>query len=89
MTEQQDALRNERIQRLAAIVQDLRAKLAQAEGERDALRTALDEIDHHEVGAYEVTWSNSPEPCEACVEMREIAERGLSKARASLQNPNP
>lgn len=74
---------------LAAMVQDLRGKLARAEGERDALKAALDEIDHHEVGAYEVAWSDSPEPCEACVEMREIAERGLSNARAARKAPTP
>jgi hypothetical protein len=53
------------------------ALLAELEAAR-ALKNALDEIDHEPVGAYEVTWSSIPEPCEACVEVREIAARALA-----------
>jgi len=63
---------------LATMVQELRR-------ENDRLRKALDEIDHHEVGAYEVTWSTMPEPCEACVEMREIAAAALAASATTSQ----
>jgi hypothetical protein len=53
------------------------ALLAELEAAR-ALKNALDEIDHEPVGAYEVTWSSMPEPCESCVEVREIAARALA-----------
>lgn len=88
MTERRDMPRTEGNERLAALIQELsaeleatRARAERAEAERNILKKALSEIDHHEVGAYEVVWSNMPEPCEACVEMREIAERGLAEAR--------
>lgn len=46
------------------------------------LRTALDQIDRHIVGAYE-TDSGSVEPCEECGEMREIAAQALAATKAS------
>lgn len=42
-----------------------------------AMRTALDQIDRHVVGAYE-TDSGSVEPCDECGEMREIASQALA-----------
>ena len=50
--------------------------------ERDILRKALKKIDHHRVGACDDGRLSMPEPCEECVEMRELAEDGLRRADA-------
>jgi hypothetical protein len=40
-------------------------------------RTALEKIDRHVVGACESDFGDMPEPCESCVEMREITAAAL------------
>lgn len=53
------------------------ALLAELEAAR-ALVVALDTIDHQPVGACESDFGGMPEPCESCVEMREIAKQALA-----------
>lgn len=55
---------------------ELRALLAQ-------LRSALDQIDRHVVGACEAGDGGMPEPCEECGEMREIAHQALQALKES------
>lgn len=57
---------------------------AAARNDRNIMRQALDEIDKHVVGAYEVAHSDMPEPCEECGEMREIAAHALALVKRGL-----
>lgn len=61
------------------IIQELRIENALLREANARLTAALDAIDRHKVGAYEVDWSTMPEPCEACGEMREIAAEALRR----------
>lgn len=57
-------------------------RAADARNDRNIMRQALDEIDRHVVGACEAPFSDMPEPCEACGDMREIASQALALVRA-------
>jgi hypothetical protein len=73
-----------------ALITAAEQRSAEREREREQqlitiLKKGLDEIDHHIVGAYEVAHSDMPEPCDECVEMREIAEQALEQYRAAIR----
>ena len=67
------ALGEENIDFITHAPADIAALVAELEAACDALR----QIDRHVVGACESPFTNFPEPCEECGEMREIAHRAL------------
>lgn len=74
---------------LYADLERWRAANARQREIHDILYQALKQIDHHIVGAYEVAHSNQPEPCDECIEMREIAEQALEQYRRAMQAQAP
>ncbi len=60
------------------VLGEMAKRAERAEAELALARAALDQIDKMPVGAYEVDWSNMPEPCEECGEMHEIANQALA-----------